>query len=58
MWRLWHKWFGWDYALLNYGYNHYIKRVISAPNGKKFVYHHRNAYIVGECESWRIVLLT
>lgn len=37
MWILWHKWFGFDYVVFQYGYNMGIGRFFQAPNGKYFV---------------------
>ena len=37
MWRLFNKWFGWDYAAVEFGYSWYIRRVYKAASGKSFV---------------------
>ncbi len=34
MWRLWHKLFGWDYALIPFAGNYEIVRVQKAPFGR------------------------
>lgn len=37
MWRLFNKWFGWDYASVEYGYDIYIRRVHKTPAGICYV---------------------
>lgn len=37
MWIYFHKWFGWDYILMNYGLSSRIFRVKKAPNGLEYV---------------------
>jgi len=37
MWRLFHKLFGYDYVLLQFGYTWYVKRAHKMPNGEMYV---------------------
>jgi hypothetical protein len=37
MWRLFNKWFGWDYASVDYGFSSYIRRVHKTPAGIYYV---------------------
>lgn len=39
MWKIFHKWFGYDYVMVNWGGSdvYQIARVIVTPNNKKFV---------------------
>lgn len=37
MWRIWNKLFGWQYALVEYGFDTYVSRVYSLPDGREYV---------------------
>jgi hypothetical protein len=34
---LFHRWFGWEYIIFNWGYSNIVRRVKVWPNGRKTV---------------------
>lgn len=37
MWRLWHKLFGWQYVIYDFGFDSSIRRVRTSPTGVQYI---------------------